>query len=52
LVDVSALDGFCRVAALDRRGKWIANGIPENDFLPEVRINRTGVVDIKKSEVL
>ena len=28
-VDVSAVDGFCRVAALDRRGKWIANGILE-----------------------
>jgi adenine deaminase len=29
IVDVSAVDGFCRVAALDRRGKWIANGILE-----------------------
>ncbi len=28
-VDVSAVDGFCRVAALDRRGKWVANGILE-----------------------
>jgi adenine deaminase len=29
LVDVSAMDGFCRVAMLDRRGRWIANGILE-----------------------
>jgi adenine deaminase len=29
LINVSAVDGFCRVAALDRRGKWIANGILE-----------------------
>jgi adenine deaminase len=29
LLDVSAVDGFCRVAALDRRGKWIANGLLE-----------------------
>jgi adenine deaminase len=29
LVDVSAADGFCRVAMLDRRGRWIANGILE-----------------------
>jgi adenine deaminase len=29
LVDLSAADGFCRVAALDRRGRWIANGILE-----------------------
>jgi adenine deaminase len=29
LIDASAVDGFCRVAALDRRGKWIANGILE-----------------------
>jgi adenine deaminase len=29
LVDLSAVDGFCRVAALDRRGAWIANGILE-----------------------
>jgi len=28
-VDFAAVDGFCRVAALDRRGKWIANGIME-----------------------
>jgi len=27
LVDLSAADGFCRVAALDRRGRWISNGI-------------------------
>jgi len=29
LVDLSAVDGFCRVAVLDRRGRWIANGILE-----------------------
>ena len=29
LVDVSAVDGFCRVALLDRRGRWIANGVLE-----------------------
>jgi adenine deaminase len=28
-IDVPAVDGFCRVAALDRRGKWVANGILE-----------------------
>jgi adenine deaminase len=27
LLDLSARDGLCRVAALDRRGTWIANGI-------------------------
>ena len=27
LVDVSAVDGFCRVAMMDRCGRWIANGI-------------------------
>jgi adenine deaminase len=27
LVDLSDADGFCRVAALDRRGRWVANGI-------------------------
>ena len=27
LVNVSAVDGFCRVAVVDRRGRWIANGI-------------------------
>lgn len=27
LVDLSAKTGFCRVATLDRRGTWIANGI-------------------------
>ncbi len=29
LIDVSAMGGFCRVAALDRHGRWIANGILE-----------------------
>jgi adenine deaminase len=29
LVDFSAAKGFCRVAVLDRGGKWIANGILE-----------------------
>ena len=29
LVDVSAVTGFCRVATMDRCGKWIANGIIE-----------------------
>jgi adenine deaminase len=29
LVDVSAVDGFCRVAMLDRCGRWFANGILE-----------------------
>jgi adenine deaminase len=29
LVDLSAADGFCRVATLDRSGRWIANGILE-----------------------
>jgi len=29
LVDLSAGDGFCRVAAMSRRGRWIANGILE-----------------------
>jgi adenine deaminase len=29
LVDFCAADGFCRVAAMDRRGRWIANGILE-----------------------
>jgi adenine deaminase len=29
LIDLSAADGFCRVAALDRSGRWIANGILE-----------------------
>jgi adenine deaminase len=28
-VDVPTMDGLCRVAALDRRGKWIANGLLE-----------------------
>jgi adenine deaminase len=28
-IDLSALDRSCRVAALDRRGTWIANGILE-----------------------
>lgn len=27
LLDLSAAEGFCRVAALDRRGTWIANGV-------------------------
>jgi adenine deaminase len=29
LVDVSAVAGFCRVATMDRCGRWIANGIIE-----------------------
>jgi adenine deaminase len=29
LVDLSGVDGFCRVAVLGRRGRWIANGIIE-----------------------
>jgi adenine deaminase len=29
LVDVSVVDGLCRVALLDKRGRWIANGILE-----------------------
>jgi len=29
VIDFSAVDGLCRVAALDRRGRWIANGVLE-----------------------
>ena len=29
MLDLPAAEGFCRVAALDRRGSWIANGILE-----------------------
>jgi adenine deaminase len=29
VIDLSAVDGVCRVAALDRRGRWIANGALE-----------------------
>jgi adenine deaminase len=29
VLDLADADGFCRVAALDRRGRWIANGILE-----------------------
>ena len=28
-IDLNAAEGFCRVAALDKGGKWIANGILE-----------------------
>ncbi len=30
LLDIPAGNGFCRAAALDRHGKWVANGIIQN----------------------